>query len=356
MATMEFGVAFGPQPTAHTAPQIARLADELGFHHLTFMDCGFVAREVHVMMTLALLNSTRLRVGHGVTDPLTYRPSELANIACTLNELSGGRAFIGLGLGGTASRPSTRPATRKELREAVDFIHKYSAGEDAEWQGHSWCLQWLRDTEMAGTPAHVVLGGFGPKMLQLAGEVADTAMVGGVEPEFLKWQKSMIAKGAARAGRDPSEVKLWARTMIHVSSSKEEARRELAPWAAIRATGTWNSICSRPSDDTAELLAWLEQSHPGLVDEWKQISDAWDEYAIGVAGGAQDRLVSQRTVDFFGLTGGVDEIVERVAMLEQLGITALSCSLLDLELELASPHSQGSGLHTIAREIMPHFQ
>jgi 5,10-methylenetetrahydromethanopterin reductase len=349
MTTMEFGLAFGPEPTAHTAPQIARLADELGFHHLTFMDCGFVAREVHVLMTLALLNSTRLRVGHGVTDPLTYRPSELANIACTLNELSGGRAFIGLGLGGTAYRPATRRSTLKELREAVDFIHKYSAGEDAEWQGHTWRLEWPNATEMAGTPAHVVLGGYGPKMLQLAGEVADTAMVGGVEPEFLKWQKSMIAKGAARAGRDPSEVKLWARTMIHVSSSKEEARREVAPWAVIRARAVWQSIASRPNEDTAELLAWLEQSHPGLVDEWKRIYDARGERAPGVAGGAQDRLVSQRTIDFFGLTGGVDEIVERVKILGELGVTAVSNASLSAE----SRHSE---LNTIAHDIMPHFK
>src|SRR5215213_4787655 len=184
---MEFGIAMGPDVTAHTCPQVARTADDLGFRHITFMDCGFVAREVHIMTTLALLNSEHLHVGHGVTDPLTYRPSELANIACTLNELSNGRAFIGLGLGSTSSRPATRSATLKEVREAVNFIHAYSAGEEAEWQGNRWQMQWVRRTDMAGTPAQVVLGGYGPKAIALGGEVADTVMLSGVEPEFVNW-------------------------------------------------------------------------------------------------------------------------------------------------------------------------
>src|SRR5262245_35914376 len=102
---MDFGIAFGRDNSTLDAPEMSRMADELGFSHLTFVDMGNVAREVHVMMTLAAVNTQRIQIGHGVTDPDMYDPQVIANAVASLNELTGGRAFVGIGGGGPWSKP-----------------------------------------------------------------------------------------------------------------------------------------------------------------------------------------------------------------------------------------------------------
>ena len=52
------------------------------------------------MMTIAALNTRRIKISHGVTVPYTRHPSVTANATATIDELSGGRAILGIGSGG----------------------------------------------------------------------------------------------------------------------------------------------------------------------------------------------------------------------------------------------------------------
>ena len=101
---VEFGVGMGRNERMDEVAEISRVAEDSGFSLITFVDEPFLARDVHVMCTVAALSTRRARIGQGVVDPLTYHPSAIANAAASLNELSGGRAFLGLGAGGPAGK------------------------------------------------------------------------------------------------------------------------------------------------------------------------------------------------------------------------------------------------------------
>lgn len=92
---VDFAVGMGRNERMDEIAGLARLADECGFAHMTFVDEPYLARDVDVMATVAILNTRRIRIGHGVVDPLTYHPSAIANAAASLHELSGGRRSWG---------------------------------------------------------------------------------------------------------------------------------------------------------------------------------------------------------------------------------------------------------------------
>ncbi|MFQ5875893.1 MAG: LLM class flavin-dependent oxidoreductase, partial [Dehalococcoidia bacterium] len=131
---MQFTVGMGRNLRIDEVAEHARVAEECGFSHLTLVDQPNLSRDMYVSLTIAALNTHRIRIGQGVTDPLTYHPSVIANATATLNELSGGRAFLGLGAGGRFGKVM-KPRPTQEIREAVQFISSYLAGEEASYKG-----------------------------------------------------------------------------------------------------------------------------------------------------------------------------------------------------------------------------
>src|SRR5438067_637746 len=117
---MNFGLGTGRALTISEVSEEARVAEDYGFTHLGFVDQTGMERYVHLRMAAAALNTKHIRVGHSVTDPWTFHPWVIANATATVDEVSGGRAFIGIGAGGPFGKEMTaRPAD--DLRDAVTF-------------------------------------------------------------------------------------------------------------------------------------------------------------------------------------------------------------------------------------------
>ena len=166
MVKVNFGVGMGRNERIDEIADLARTADEAGFSHMTLVDEPYLSREVHMMCAIAAMSTRRIRIGQAVVDPKTYHPSTLANAAATLNELTGGRAFLGLGAGGPFGK-IMKPIPHNDLRDATMFVRKFMAGEEAEYKGQRMISEWIRGS------VPLYLAGDGPRSLQLAGEVAD---------------------------------------------------------------------------------------------------------------------------------------------------------------------------------------
>ena len=106
----------------------------------------------------------------GVCDPFMYHPAVIANFTASLRELTGGRAFIGLGAGAREAGRATRgPVSLKMQRETVNFLKSYTSGGDAELWGQTWHSEWIRNTPFNGQSIPVIMGPLGPRAMQLAG-------------------------------------------------------------------------------------------------------------------------------------------------------------------------------------------
>ena len=339
---IEFGIGMGRNERMDEVGEISRVAEESGFSLITFVDEPFLARDVHVMCTVAALNTTRARIGQGVVDPLTYHPSAIANAAASLNELTGGRAFLGLGAGGPAGKVM-QPIPHKDLREAVTFVRKFMAGEEAEYRGSKMRSEWIR------RPVPLYLAAEGPLSLQLVGEVADGTIFMGGPPELVRWKLQQIEKGALRVGRDPSKIDIWVRSVIVVAESKEKALREAAGHLpGISLLDTYSKI----ADKHPELAAFyrkLESEQPGILGEMRKIVDAFDPMWFEHIEAPAARLATQRIVDYMNLAGTPDDICDGIHRLARVGVRRIATdnyTIIDKK----------GMLREIGDRIMPHFR
>ena len=338
---IQFGVGLGTDLTIHEVAECARTADQCGFSHVTFVDLNSVSRDVNFMMAVAALNTSRIQIGQGVTEPKTNHPAAIANATATLRELTGGRAFVGIGAGGPWGKTLTRGAKIQELREAVQFIKRYSAGEDADWKGQTWHSEWIRNSSWAGRPLPVYMGVVGPRAMELAGELADAVWIRGLDAEVVRWYRELIERGAHRSGRDPSTVAIWIRTQCYVADSKEAALPEVASYAASQAANLWSAVFCRERPDIMDLRQRVERKYPGLIDEMKRIHDAIDD--------SPAQRVSQKLVDFLHLTGPSEEICETVHAMQNTGVTGISAVMY-------AKMDQPDMIRRIANEITRHFR
>lgn len=158
---------------------IAQRAENHGFDRCWVYDEGLATRDVHVTMAAIALATTWLQVGPGITNPYTRHPAQTASAIATLDEISGGRAFLGIGAGGSLTlNPLTierqRPLTA--VREAIEISRALFSGERVDHHGE---LFGLASAQLEGgrPDIEIWLAGRGPKILALGGEVADGVML-----------------------------------------------------------------------------------------------------------------------------------------------------------------------------------
>lgn len=339
---MDFAVGLGRNERIDEIADHARVAEESGFTYATFVDIPFLNRDVYVMMTIAALNTHRIRIGHGVTDPVTRHPSVTANLTATISELSGGRAFVGIGTGGPWGKVM-KPAPLHQLRQAVEFIKKFTAGEEAEFQGAKMQSEWSRRP----VPVYIACGG--PRSCQLAGEIADGAIfTSNADPTVIKWRLEQVEKGARKVGRDPTKIDVWARGMIYVAGSKEEASRQVAGYA-VNGAYLLYQLMLQEGPEIADLRLRLEREEPGLIDECKRVYEAFDPMWVEHPDAPAAKLVTQRIIDSQHLVGRPEEVCEKLHKLQEVGVKAFGTVTYTIV-------DKKGMMREIGNRIMPHFR
>lgn len=344
---LKFGLGFGQDQNVHNIGKFAKAADDLGYHHISVADINNLANEVNVIMTMIGMTSKRVLIGHGVTNPATYHPGAIANAMASLRELTNDRAFVGIGAGGPYGQLLHKGVTMKRLRQAIKFISDYSAGDDAELPDGVWHSEWIRNSQWHGRRVPVWVAVAGPKTCQISGEVGDAVLSIGMDPTLQSWRKDQVCTGAERVGRDPDDIEFYVRTQCYIAESKAAAKRELEPYAA---TCTWElyQILLRENPETVNLRQRLDQAHPGIIEEFKAIYEAYDPYWTERIGGPQTKFVTQRVIDFFLATGTPEDICRQIAALQEVGIQGVSSVLFSIEKDLEM-------MELLSREVMPQF-
>ncbi|WP_457204077.1 LLM class flavin-dependent oxidoreductase [Nocardioides sp. HB32] len=180
---------WGESPTPWLT-QVATAADEAGFAGLALMDHLIQIPQVgraweaipEPWVTLGLLAGldTRLDLGTLVT-PVTFRaPGITAKAAATLDALSGGRAFLGLGAGWWAREHAAYGLPFPPPRERLDEVERAIATMRALWAPGTRAAAGLPETTSYPRPAHdipIILGGSGDRMLSIARQYADAVNV-----------------------------------------------------------------------------------------------------------------------------------------------------------------------------------
>lgn len=222
-ATMRFGtVCLWRNDPAVYANEVA-VADEVGFDLICGGDSQSVYREVYVSLSVAAMRTRRALLGPMVTNPITRHPAVTASAIASIDELSGGRAMLGIGSGDSAIRNLGEKAAKlAELRAYIETLQALLRGEAVDWHGKRIHTSWI------SRPVPIYISAEGPKTLELAGAVADgVCMHTGTTPEIVADSIGHVRRGAEKAGRDPDSIDIWAMLKTAVADTREEALAEI---------------------------------------------------------------------------------------------------------------------------------
>lgn len=185
--------------------EMAQLADKHGFENLWLIDSQDVYPDVWTTTALCAVSTSRIRLGPGVTNPLTRHPRVTANAMITVHELSKGRGILGIGAGDSAVRTlGWTPAKVPVVRESVEICRAEFKAKGVE------------------IPIYVAVTG--PKMIAYACRDADGIIAsGGGTPEEILRVLERIETAAKEIGRDPRTIPVLYMFGFAISDNKREA-------------------------------------------------------------------------------------------------------------------------------------
>jgi 5,10-methylenetetrahydromethanopterin reductase len=284
--------------------KLAQLAEQVGVDRLGISDVIFYP-DTYELQALCAFVTKRMSIGSLVTNPYTRHPAVIAAAASTLDEISQGRAFIGIGAGaGIGKLGVIRSPPAPTIREAVRIIRELLAGRVVNYQGKAFQLSG-KDSRLEFPPQRAVpilIGTRSPRIAKLAGELADIIVIGARYisdqqlTNYLRW----ISEGASHARRDIDSIEVAPRLTICASNDGQLARQSVKLYAAHYLA------LLRPPD------VLIEDSKLQKIIEAVSRVKGW-YFSPNVQYPKEiDNLVDQEIIDKFAVAGTPDQCIEKI--------------------------------------------
>ena len=331
---LSFGVTVLPDPPWTRFLALLELAENEGFAFGWTYDSHILWQESVPLLTLAAQATSRLRLGHFVTNPGTREPTVLASTYATLQDISGGRMVMGIGRGDSARRViGYAPVKMADFERACGVIRALMNGETAEWNGKELALSWA--TGRAPIPLYVA--GYGPRALGVAGRVSDGVIIQLADPVIVEWIMATARKAAEQAGRDPGALACIVGAPSKVSDDLASCRDEVRWFPAM---------VSNHVVDLIERYGWDSDIPSELTDfvRTRTFYDYKDHSRVGAAHGA---FVSDEICDRFAVIGSAEACATKLRKLEAVGVDQFNLYLMT--------NGQEETLRAYGREIIPRF-
>jgi 5,10-methylenetetrahydromethanopterin reductase len=283
----------------------ARRAEELGYDGIFLGESHLSSIDSFQTLASCAMITRRLLLGIAVTNIVFRHPTVIAGAAASLNEISKGRAIMGLGTGdGPVYSQGLKATPLKEFEKGVKLIRRLVRGENALFPTGEIGLGFTLTT-----PAPIYVSAEGPKGLQLAGRCADGVILGtGFDLRVCAWARQKIREGCAEEQRGQGEVSIIAAGMLCVRDDGNEARKIVRNRLANRAHHNFRFT--------------LETVPPEELEGVKRFMDGFD-----VMKPMEDRvdpdLVTPYLIRRFSIAGTPEECIERLEELKAAGVRHL---------------------------------
>lgn len=308
-----YGLSLGvsPREPLHRVGELSRKAEQAGIEALWFIDFQNGMKDVYAAMHLAALSTERATIGAAVTNLVTRHPTVTANAHVALDELSDGRAVVGLGAGWSAVYGAGgKPSTAAEIRQGIAELRQLFTGEPVEL--YDTTVQIAAATRQL--PIFVAVSQ--PLLLRTCGEVADGAiLMGAADPDFCRWQLEHVYAGLERAGRSRDEITIDLFVSMSIDDDEERALADVRAWATSQAA---------------------------TFDVWKAMPPAWERFRPEFAAAASSyhlvehlslqashkQVVSDDFVRSVAIAGNAETSIARLRELWELDIDRITFSLM----------------------------
>lgn len=184
--------------------ETAARAERDGWDGMVLTDSQNLSPDTYVALTLAARATTRLKLGPGVTNSSTRHAAVTAGAIASIQYVSAGRAFLGVGRGDSALfNIGLEPAPLRAFARYIEQVQTYLRGDSIETNGYPSRLHWLGRTDVAKVPLDIAATG--PKVIALAARLGEGVSFSlGANPERIRWGVEQVARALPDGKRMPS--------------------------------------------------------------------------------------------------------------------------------------------------------
>lgn len=307
---MQLSLSFGGYYTsARNYAEAAVLAEKNGLYSIWNTDVQMIDRDVYQCLAASALRTSKIKVGPLITNPLTRHSTVTASAIMTLNEISGGRAILGIGPGdGSVRRIGLKPATTEKLESTIKDLRKLLSGQSVAFAGDSTnSMRWTSGNIPIFVPAT------GQKMLELAGRVADGAVLNvGTNAKSIGDAVERIHEGLSQRPVK-SQFTVACFNYISVMEDRNEAIKAAKPYVVwyLRNALRLFELAGISVEEFRSHLTASEKNY--LETDFIHAND----WATSVE---KSSFITDEMVKNFTIAGSPEDAIKQIRGLEQYGV------------------------------------
>ncbi|MFQ5762307.1 MAG: LLM class flavin-dependent oxidoreductase [Candidatus Bathyarchaeia archaeon] len=329
------GLFYVDRPTARDQAKLAKYAEDKGFEGVWICETR-LARDAVSILGAAAYATEKIKLGSAVINPWTRSIALIALTWATLDELSNGRAILGLGAYWDPLAWKQGITRRKHLtamRECVTIVRRLLNLERVDFEGEVFQVRDLKLDLGWGVPqtpkkVPIYVGATGLRMMEVAGEIGDGVLMNFfVSTDYNKKSVEQIKKGAAKSGRKLEEIDRPQLIAVAMDEDGDKARN------AARAIVTMY-LGQQPHIMKASGLSEKR------IEEIQTVLGGWPPKKGGVEEAM--RLVDNSVVNMLSAAGTPDECRKKVKAYVDSGCTCpLICPITDNIVEMIDTFAEG---------------
>jgi 5,10-methylenetetrahydromethanopterin reductase len=292
---------------------------------LLVADSQNLTADIWVELALAGAATSTLRVGPGVTNPLTRHLAVTASAAATLQAETGGRATLGFSQGDSAlSQVGLRRLSVDEFEHALEILQGFLRGDQVHVDRTTSAIRWLADSDLPKVPVHV--GATGPRAIAAGARHAEGVdLTVGASLERVRSGVTI----AREAG--PPELVLGGYVNVAVDPDRDRARQLVR--GSVATFARFSADPRAPDDQVAARVA-----------------RAYEREQHGRASATFDRELDDGFIDRFAACGPPDAVRGRLGELGDCGLDRLIVVPCSFDTD---PESVRGSNDLFARQVLP---
>ena len=294
---MKFSLELLPNEPIKDIVKIIQLAEDIGFENVWITD-HYNNRDVFEVLSISAYETSTIKMGSGVSNPYVRNPVTIAAATSTLNEISEGRAILGVGPGDKATMETlnlTWDKPVKTVKNAIVTIRKLLNGEKLE-QG-----AFLNGTMKIENKIPIYMAAQGPMMLKGSGEVADGCLINASNPKDFEVAIPLIKEGISKVNKSEKDFSFAAYTACSIDENINEAYKQPKIVVAFIMAGAPDIVLER---------------HNISKDIAVTVREALSKHDFKTAAS----LIDEDMINAFSVCGTPIGIQEKIEQMDSLGI------------------------------------
>jgi 5,10-methylenetetrahydromethanopterin reductase len=306
MYRVRFGIELVPSEAFWKTTSYGILAEKHGFDYC-WVTHHYNNQDVYIILATIANYTNKIFLAPGIVNPYLSNPVAIASATVSLDKVSGGKAVLGIGAGDKTTLECLGVARKKPLatiEESVGIIKQLWNGEVVNHEGEMFKIRGASLNFKPEREIPIYIGAQGPKLLSLAGRIADGVLINASHKRDIEIAMKQIAKGAREAKRDVKEIEIAAYTCFSLDADAEKAKKSAKAIVAYIAAGTSKKVLERhgiPEEDANTIKELLGK---------RKFKDASEK-------------VTDDMLDSFSIHGSLKDCQERIEELKSMEVTQI---------------------------------